>query len=130
MAAGEVVGWIGDAVPSSGTPSASIQRMCVGSLSRIKSFALLLFLRRQSQWERRRQNSQAMTACIHSYVPKEVRRLCFVRLKVSQFHRSEPVGSKAPAFQSEAKSVTYVKHAKSSVALTCSAQASPPPNYR
>lgn len=25
MAAGEVVGWIGDAVPSSGTPSASIQ---------------------------------------------------------------------------------------------------------
>nr|KAF7438474.1 hypothetical protein H0235_000865 [Vespula pensylvanica] len=108
MAAGEVVGWIGDAVPSSGTPSASIQ----------------------SQWERRRQNSQAMTACIHSYVPKEVRRLCFVRLKVSQFHRSEPVGSKAPAFQSEAKSVTYVKHAKSSVALTCSAQASPPPNYR
>ncbi|KAL2740305.1 Down syndrome cell adhesion molecule-like protein Dscam2 [Vespula squamosa] len=44
--------------------------------------------------------------------------------------RREPVGSKAPAFQSEAKSVTYVKHAKSSVALTCSAQASPPPNYR
>nr|XP_050869775.1 cell adhesion molecule Dscam2-like isoform X1 [Vespula vulgaris] len=43
---------------------------------------------------------------------------------------TEPVGSKAPAFQSEAKSVTYVKHAKSSVALTCSAQASPPPNYR
>lgn len=43
---------------------------------------------------------------------------------------AEPVGSKAPAFQSEAKSVTYVKHAKSSVALTCSAQASPPPNYR
>ncbi|XP_046813657.1 Down syndrome cell adhesion molecule-like protein Dscam2 isoform X5 [Vespa crabro] len=44
--------------------------------------------------------------------------------------KGKPVGSKAPAFQSEAKSVTYVKHAKSSVALTCSAQASPPPTYR
>ncbi|XP_050478324.1 cell adhesion molecule Dscam2 isoform X8 [Bombus huntii] len=43
---------------------------------------------------------------------------------------TEPVGSKAPAFQSDAKSVTYVRAAKSSVALTCSAQASPPPTHR
>ncbi|XP_025152757.1 Down syndrome cell adhesion molecule-like protein Dscam2 isoform X8 [Harpegnathos saltator] len=43
---------------------------------------------------------------------------------------TEPVGSKAPAFQSDAKSSTYVRAAKSSLALTCSAQASPPPTHR
>lgn len=42
----------------------------------------------------------------------------------------EPVGSKAPAFQSDAKSVTYVRAAKSSLAITCAAQASPPPTHR
>lgn len=48
------------------------------------------------------------------------------------FSRSapEPVGSKAPAFQSDAKSSTYVRNAKSSLALTCAAQASPPPSHR
>ncbi|XP_072765902.1 Down syndrome cell adhesion molecule 1 isoform X45 [Anoplolepis gracilipes] len=43
---------------------------------------------------------------------------------------TEPVGSKVPAFQSDAKSSTYVRHAKSSLALTCAAQASPPPTHR
>ncbi|XP_061930167.1 cell adhesion molecule Dscam2 isoform X18 [Apis cerana] len=43
---------------------------------------------------------------------------------------TEPVGSKAPAFQSDAKSVTYVRAARSSIAITCAAQASPPPTHR
>nr|XP_012216026.1 PREDICTED: Down syndrome cell adhesion molecule-like protein Dscam2 isoform X12 [Linepithema humile] len=43
---------------------------------------------------------------------------------------TEPVGSKAPAFQSDAKSSTYIRNAKSSLALTCAAQASPPPAHR
>ncbi|XP_029175732.1 Down syndrome cell adhesion molecule-like protein Dscam2 isoform X18 [Nylanderia fulva] len=43
---------------------------------------------------------------------------------------TEPVGSKAPAFQSDAKSSTYIRNAKSSLALTCAAQASPPPSHR
>ncbi|KAK2577363.1 hypothetical protein KPH14_003479 [Odynerus spinipes] len=85
MAAGEVVGWIGDAVPSSGTPSASIQ-VQISRISRVDD------------------------SCSYSF--------------------AEPVGFKAPAFQSDAKSSTYVRHAKSSVSLTCAAQASPPPTHR
>lgn len=53
-----------------------------------------------------------------------------IRTRYNLVSASEPVGSKAPAFQSDAKSSTYVRTAKSSLALTCSAQASPPPTHR
>nr|XP_034174394.1 Down syndrome cell adhesion molecule-like protein Dscam2 isoform X14 [Osmia lignaria] len=43
---------------------------------------------------------------------------------------TEPVGSKAPTFQSDAKSSTYVRAANSAVAIMCTAQASPPPTHR
>lgn len=42
----------------------------------------------------------------------------------------EPVGHKAPTFSTDAKSITYDRHASTSFALLCPAQAYPQPLFR
>lgn len=112
---------------------------------------ILRFLYCQNQWERRDQNSRVTIALTRLYARQEAHRACNVLLRGSPYRHSgnwermknsqmiqtrvfrfalEPVGSKAPAFQSDAKSSTYVRNAKLSLALTCAAQASPPPTHR
>ncbi|KAI4496437.1 hypothetical protein M0804_000247 [Polistes exclamans] len=108
MAAGEVIGWNGDAVPSSGTPSASIQsQLTVPSLES-------------------HQRRNTMYLLVTSEHPLQ----CCVPPRDTLYQLSEPVNRAAPKVPPTAKITVLELPVEKALAMLCQAQANPLPVFR
>ncbi|KAK1126115.1 hypothetical protein K0M31_004756 [Melipona bicolor] len=101
-----------------------------GSIDSKRSESSLFLIPRQSRLPRRSQSSRATRSSPGTIVSPVSISLCFVLLRGSQFHPTEPVGSKAPAFTGTVKGVWMENQADTDVVLFCPAQGYPVPSFR